>query len=359
MSEVSNPWVRTGSPRESSSGDVPTSDQPAATATIADTSYRHYDGPRALHAVRFWVVALSTIRQNVNRSRLGYWLPAGFIFLVYLVFGVIFYATQAVRQYGVALPGTTAGNPYMLTLYQCLAGTDLMLFAAALTVGSGSIAADNKANALLVYLSRPLNRMDYLLGKWVGIFLLVAALSLVPAFLMYLFFLTAYWNDGFSTQALDVLWRMLLASLLGPVLHASLILGFSAWSKSPRLAGAAYAGFYFILALASGIVGSVLLERDTNDHMPRTIAVVSNISVSGISKGLAQSLYDVTPEQIVQNFRQGRRLRRKQPENEPPRTFHLPQRPPVAPMLALGFVFIALPMLAAAQRIRAVEVVKG
>ncbi|MDX1934690.1 MAG: ABC transporter permease subunit [Capsulimonadales bacterium] len=330
---------------------------PSGNATIADTSYRHYEGPRNLHSVRFRVVALSTIRQNVNRTRLGFWIPAGFILLTYFIFGAIFYVTQSVRQFGVTIPGDT-GNPYALTLYQGLVSIDLFLFAAALTVGAGSIAADNRANALLVYLSRPLTRRDYLLGKWLGIFLLLAGLSLVPNLVMYLFFLTAYWKDGFSDQAVGMFGRMLAASLIGPLLHTSLILGFSAWSRSPRLAGAAYAGFYFILSLASGILGEVLLERDTAGRMPQTIAIVSNLSVSGLNRGVAQSLYDVTPQQAVQNFRQGRRrIRRRRVIQEAPP--NMPGRPPLAPMAGLTLAIIVLPVGAAAARIRAVEVVRG
>jgi len=43
----------------------------------------------------------------------------------------------------------------------------------ALVVGAGAIAADNRSNALMVYLSKPITKGDYLLGKWMGIFLAI------------------------------------------------------------------------------------------------------------------------------------------------------------------------------------------
>jgi hypothetical protein len=101
-----------------------------------------------------------------------------------------------------------------------------------------------------------------------GIFLLLGAVSFGPALLMYLFFLIAYTGDGFLKQNPTLIFRVAGATLLPAVLHASLILGFSAWSKSPRMAGAVYAGFYFALAAVTGIVGGILLTRSDADARP-------------------------------------------------------------------------------------------
>ena len=37
--------------------------------------------------------------------------------------------------------------------------------------------------------------------------------------------------------------------------------------------------------------------------MPRTVAIVSELSVDGVSDGIAQNLYDVTPQQVVDRMR--------------------------------------------------------
>ena len=50
----------------------------------------------------------------------------------------------------------------------------LFLLFIALLAGAGSIANDNRANALLVYLSKPCRKVDYLFGKWAGLAMLIA-----------------------------------------------------------------------------------------------------------------------------------------------------------------------------------------
>jgi ABC-2 type transport system permease protein len=329
--------------------------------SIADISYRNYDGELRTHALRWWVIALATIRQNVNRTRYGYWIPAALIFIIYFFMGIVHYLTRGVEQQLATLGGTLGlpANPYTLSLYQGMSAIHILLFAAALTVGSASIAADNRANALLVYLAKPITRADYLIGKWVGVFLLLAALSVVPALLMYLFFLAAYYSDGFLKDNPTLLWRMLGATLAPPAIHASLMLGFSAWSKSPRMAGAVYAAFYFVLAIASAAGGKILQHKDRDNRMPQTVAVVNELSVDGASDGIAQNLYDVTPQQIVDRMRAGRRRRRKPDKEAPPPSPILNEKPALAPMLVLAGLFILLPLGAAATKVRAVEVVRG
>jgi ABC-2 type transport system permease protein len=208
------------------------------TPTIADVSYRNYDGPLIAHALRWWVVAWATIRQSFSKSKAGYWVIFAFVAIGYLARGVFFYfgrvATQAT---GMNLLGEE--NAYATTLYGAQSAAEILLFATALTVGAGSIAADNRANALLVYLSKPITRLDYLIGKWMGIFLLLLAMVLGPNLLMYLFFVGTFTQEGFLKDNPYLFFQMLLSSVISPAIYASLMLGFSA---APSGGGAATVG---------------------------------------------------------------------------------------------------------------------
>ena len=97
--------------------------QEAAPAPIiTDVTYRNYDGPLKTHAVRWWVVALATIRASVNKSRYGYWIPAGIIVIANLILGIGFYIAQNVRA-SQGVMSTLFGddtNYYATTLYQSL-----------------------------------------------------------------------------------------------------------------------------------------------------------------------------------------------------------------------------------------------
>jgi ABC-2 type transport system permease protein len=344
---------------------APAADASPRVTPIADLSYRNYDGPLRSRSVRWWIVSLATMRANVNRSRLGFWMPAALILLTYLIRAVVFYFTQGVRAQveaqGVMMPSGPV-NPYADALYQSMAlpFVSLMVFIAALVIGSASIAADNRANALLVYLSKPLTRFDYLLGKWMGIFLLLASLIVVPSLLTYLFFVGAYYSDGFLKDNPTLILRLLLAGMLPAALHASLIIGFSAWSKSARIAGSVYAAFYLMTGLLVLIVGNALWWSDKpGKHILRT-SIILHSSVDGVRNGLAQHLYDVEPPSFGGWNASGRRRHRAQP-NRPDRAFpdKAPERPPLYALLLIGGAVVAIPLVAAAVKVRAVEVVRG
>ncbi|MES2464529.1 MAG: ABC transporter permease subunit [Armatimonadota bacterium] len=341
---------------------IPPSPGIAAPSAITDVTYRNYDGALKTHTFRWWPIAVATIRASVNRKKLGFWIPVGLSFLIYFFLGIMFYFNQNLRQQMSDTGNFMAAgpaNPYALSLYQGMISTHLLVVIAAITVGASVIAADNRANALLVYLSKPLTRVDYLVGKWMGVFLLLAALTLTPALLLFLFFAVAYNSDGFLKENPTLILRVIAASLLPAAVHTSLILGFSAWSKTPRLAGALYAALYFITGILAGMVGSVLLQKDTENNNSKMTAIISRLSIDGVTDGIGMSIYDVTPDQIVSRMQGGGRRRRRNPEAEKPSSFTVQERPNLPIMLLIAGVLIAVPLTAAYRKVRAVEVIRG
>jgi ABC-2 type transport system permease protein len=334
---------------------------------IADLTYRNYDGELRSHAVRWWVVALATIRANITKGRAGYWIPAALIVLVFIWRAILFYVTKNVRDNAgmmgnILMPADL--NPFAAEMYGAFAAINILVFSAALTVGSASIAADNRANALLVYLSKPLTRTDYLIGKWMGVFLPLAALTVIPSLIMYLFFLVVYIGEGFLKENGLLIFKILFAALLLPALQTSIILGISAYSRSARMTGAIYAAFYFILLPLTGIVGEVVRDQDTKAERKETTALVHHLSVLGVAQGINMTVFDVEPQDFARRSNQGRRRGRK--EKEPAVTpeptdqrNQTPVRPPILPLALIGAGLLVLPVAAAYRKIRAVEVISG
>ena len=60
------------------------------------------------------------------------------------------------------------------------------VFLIAVYVGSGLIAQDRKANALQIYLSKPLTRLDYIAGKMTILVTFLLLVTWVPAMLLLL-----------------------------------------------------------------------------------------------------------------------------------------------------------------------------
>ncbi len=373
-------------------------------AQIADRSYRGYDGELHTRAHRWWFVALATIRAGMANK--AFWILAALVALAYIINGAfVYYARDfALRLGGGLFPAPEA--IYSDTFFRCLNFTRLPLFLLALVVGAGSIAADNRANALLVYLSKPITKTDYLLGKWAGVFLLLGAVSLLPALLLYGFFVAAYSSEGFLKENPGLWASVIGATLLPALIHSSLIIGFSAWSKSPRMAGASYAGLYFMSAVIMGIASGIMMDKLARPDKPERSAatrgtksaakaapekaaslknsdiqqalLVHGLSVAGLIESMGMHLYHTEPS-LPGRLRRRLREERQQPTEadmaaamgamgpmgamqglaqaaeEPPSV----GRAPLAPLLALAALLVVLPLLAARARIRAVEVVKG
>ena len=321
-----------------------------AASPIADLSYRAYDGPLISRRFRWWTVALANVRLALHNR--WYWVMVGGACLPYFFYGLVFYLwTSVSNQTPMGMPAPrppmlltdAGGKDYAMLFFQAFRGFELVwLFGIALLVGAGAIASDHRANALQVYLSKPITKGDYLIGKWVGIFVPVTIAALLPALVVFAFLGAAFSNDGFFQSEPTLIGKILLAGLLPGIVHASLLVGFSAWSSTARLAGAFYAGFYFL----SGIVVRILWGA-LYDMRPDKGVLLQHLSVPGIIQGMAQNIFDVVFERTLFG-------RRRQ-------NIDITAIPAPDPwvLLAVLVALCVIGVLAARVRIRAVEVVRG
>ncbi len=213
----------------------------------------------------------------------------------------------------------------------------LFVFIVALNVGAGSIAADNGANALLVYLSKPLTKGDYLLGKWMALFLLIFGAIAIPNLLLYVFCLLMFLKDGFLSNEPLLIGRVLLACAVPGALYASLLVGVSAWSKSTRAAGGMIAALYFLSLFLSARL-FVIFTLKTHEPTDAQL-LLQNASLQGIISGLAQHIYGLASRHIGRGMNVA--------------------AAPLWPLLLVFAVIVALGIGAARAKVKAVEVVRG
>lgn len=316
---------------------------------IADISYRTYDGPLR-RRLRWWIVALAGIR--IGFSRWYLWVFMALAMLPYLAGGfwinlqtmqtrVMQQAAQADPMAAMSMP-MPDNPPYALHFFQAAAGQAWWVLGLALTIGAASIAADTRANALLVYLSKPLTRLDYLFGKWLGIFLMLYLVSVVPALLLYFYCLFSFANEGFFQKEPYLIAQIFAAALVPAVFHASALIGCSAWSRSGRIAGATYAGAYF---LANAI--NLILWLSLHRGVPNKGVLLRAMSIQGMIAGLQQNIFNATVRFGGMSRRRGSMVNLE----IPPPDWHV-----VLP-IAIGICIAAIWL--AWTRIRAVEVVRG
>lgn len=308
---------------------------------IADVSYRHYDGVLHTRVARWWIVAVASLRLVVKKR--GFWVVAAISVLPsYVLFGfLLYFQSRFPMGRGNPLLDNTSGQKFASVFFQAYQSQLFWLFILSFWIGPGSIAADNQTNALVVYLSKPLTKGDYLLGKWMGIFLILFAIAVFPAVVLYAYCLLSYLDDGFLRDERWLFFRMLGATMIPGIIHASVHVGCSAWSKSPRMAGAVYAGLFLITGFIASAYWAIRYHGQMQDGID-----IRHFSIGGVIQGLAQNVFGVTVHMARFSRRQGMANLTLEP-------------PSLRLMLALAVALVVVGVVAARMRIRAVEVVRG
>jgi ABC-2 type transport system permease protein len=312
---------------------------------IADLSYRNYDGPLKARAFRWWVVSISTFRFAMRN--VFFWILAVIALLPYVYHLAIFYIFRADVGVRVGIVPLFEKPRYALQFYYAMEWQLFWMLLIGLVIGAGTIANDNRSNALIVYLSKPITKGDYLLGKWMGVFLVMLSITLIPGLIGYITCIMMFASDGFLKEEPWLPIQILAGSLVAPAIFTSVIVGISAWSKSGVMAGAFIAGLYIL----SGIVSSVLtgiFYRGDQERILREGGLLSHCSFSGIIRALLYDIYGISTGLV----------KRTNPDRTPAElVYYVP--PNTWIILAVGLSIVILGIVAARLKIRAVEVVKG
>lgn len=150
---------------------------------IREQGYRHWDGEYTGHAFRWWTITRAALRSSVYTK--------GRLFMVLLLIGAawIFPFFFGVFYFFGEIPGRLRPPDEMLreNLNNMLGFWQWMwavVFSA--TIGSRFVANDLRSEALYIYLSKPLRRVDYFVGKVLACFLWMFPVTLLPALWVFL-----------------------------------------------------------------------------------------------------------------------------------------------------------------------------
>src|SRR6188508_702174 len=143
---------------------------------IHDQSYRRYRGGKALPGQAWMVIARAGISTMIRKRA----------FLGLLLFAWLPFVVRAVQIYVAANYPQTATflAPDAKMFRQFLEQQDFFVFVMTIYAGAGLIAADRRANALQIYLSKPLLRTEYIAGKAAILFTFLSLVTWVPAVLL-------------------------------------------------------------------------------------------------------------------------------------------------------------------------------
>ena len=214
---------------------------------IHDQGYRRYLGSRA-DVGRSWQVITRAGMRTVlaKRSFLGLMLLAWSPFVV-----------RAVQVY-IAANFSQASflAPKAETFREFLGQQGIFVFFVTIYVGAGLIANDRRANALQVYLSKPLTRAEYVAGKFGILFLFLVGVTWLPAITLLIIQIMFAGSFTFVRDNIFLLTAITLYSLLQVLVASTTMLALSSMSKSARFVGVMYAGLiFFTSALFNALRG--------------------------------------------------------------------------------------------------------
>jgi ABC-2 type transport system permease protein len=215
---------------------------------IHDQSYRHYAGVKAppgrSWTVIAWAGIMSTVKKRVFLAILfGGWVQ-------FFIRSIGFYFSNTVQQLEV-LSASAA------TFRSFLEWQNFVVFVITIYVGAGLIAQDRRANALQLYLSKPLLRSEYIVGKLAVLATFLLLVTMVPALMLLVVQVVIAGSFTFLKTNTFLIPAIVLGSLLQVLLASVTMLALSSLSKSARFVAIMYAGVLFFTKAIFGVLYAI------------------------------------------------------------------------------------------------------
>jgi ABC-2 type transport system permease protein len=229
---------------------------------IHDQSYRRYAGSREAPGRAWSVIAVAGIRTMLRRR----------MFLGLLLFAWIPFIVRAVQIYVAAnFPQASMLAPTADTFREFIDQQGVFVFFVTIYVGAGLIANDRRANALQIYLSKPLMRAEYIAGKFATLATFLLLVTWLPGVLLLVLQILFAGSFTFARQNVFLFPAITVASFLQVIVASFAMLALSSLSKSSRYVGILYAGAMFfseavfaVLRLILGGTGSSWISFPAN-----------------------------------------------------------------------------------------------
>lgn len=234
---------------------------------IHDQGYRRYLGQRTAPGHAWSVIAKAGIRTLISKRAF-----IGLLLLSWLPFVV-----RSVQIYAAtSLPQAAFLAPDARMFRQFLEQQEVFLFFITVYAGAGLIATDRRANALQIYLSKPLSRFEYIFGKLTILSTFLLFVTWLPAVLLLLIQIMFSGSFKFFLDNLFLFPAITIFSFIQVIAVASAMLALSSLSNSSRYVAVLYTGLIFFSQALYGIVFGV-----TRDSRLGWISMPANLNRIG------------------------------------------------------------------------------
>jgi ABC-2 type transport system permease protein len=213
---------------------------------IYDQGYRRYEARSPLHRARFWPITREALRLILAKRAFLFLMAVPLV--VFLFYVGRTYVVTRFPEVGRVLPadGRMFGEFLNIQVFFTIL---ISIFGA-----SGLIANDLRTGAILVYLSRPLTRRDYIVGKLGVPLALNLAVTLVPGLLLYAACLGLAPEQFLKRELWWIAPAVIVHSVTASLVVSLAVLAVSSLSRSARVAGLGFAGLVFGLEMARAVL---------------------------------------------------------------------------------------------------------
>lgn len=201
---------------------------------IHDQSYRHYTGEKRPVRSAWTVIARAGMMSFLSRKAfLGLLIVAWIPFIVRA--SQLFLASNFSQA-------ATFLAPTAQTFRDFLGQQSIFVFLITVYVGAGLIANDRRANALQLYLSKPVTRGEYILGKMTVLATFLLAITWLPAILLLILQIAFSGSFTFLRANTSLIASVTLYCLLTVIVITFGMTALSSLSRSSRFVGIMFAG---------------------------------------------------------------------------------------------------------------------
>jgi ABC-2 type transport system permease protein len=240
---------------------------------IFDQGYQHWQGTLSGQAGRWLAITRRGVRtQFKNRGVrwviLGMWGPALLLSAFLIIWGLFEKQSSLLTPYLVFfqnLPEELRAGPRgYRTAFWTLAFRqffDIQLFFSmilVLLVGPDLISQDLRFNAIPLYLSRPVRRFEYFLGKLGVIAVYLSIVTIVPALVALVLGFGFSLDPTVIRDTARILFATLAYGAVVVVSAGTLMLAFSSLSRNSRYVGAMWLGLWLVGNLGSGVLTQIV-----------------------------------------------------------------------------------------------------
>ena len=246
---------------------------------IFDQGYQHWSGHLSGHAWRWLAISrrgLKTVLKGklVRLTLLACWLPAIVLAFVLCMWGLLERQSEFILTFKpylvgllgrdvVADPRAYRADIWSICFHYFFAWELGFAMILVLLAGPNLISQDLRYNALPLYFSRPLRRIDYFLGKLGVIVGLIGMAIIGPAVITYLLGLLFSLDITIIRDTYPILFASLAYGAVLSVSAGLLILAFSAITRNSRYVALLWLGMWLI----SSTVSFILIKVDQSDRL--------------------------------------------------------------------------------------------